>query len=98
MISSFFCDEIALVFEDTDFNVKLSFLACSKFSFNTSAEDRENLLRELAKSQISYFLQDIEVVDVQSEGHLLLNCKILMLPLNVEIVCNSISIEKLNLC
>lgn len=79
--SSFFCDEIALVFEDTYFNVKLSFLGCSKFSSNTSAEDRINPLRELAKPQIPYFLQDIEVVDVQSEGHNLLNCKILIPPL-----------------
>lgn len=60
--------------------LNLLFLGCSKFSSNTSAEDRINPLRELAKPQIPYFLQDIEVVDVQSEGHNLLNCKILMPP------------------
>jgi hypothetical protein len=41
--SSFFGDEITLVFEDTEFNVKLSFIGCSSFSFVTSADDRINL-------------------------------------------------------
>ncbi|WP_410769151.1 hypothetical protein [Fontibacillus sp. BL9] len=93
--SSFFGDEITLVFEDTEFNVKLSFMGCSNFPFVTSAEDRIKPLRDLARPQIPYFLQDIEVTDVQSEGHSLLNCKILMPPLNAEILCNSIIIEKI---
>lgn len=93
--SSFLGDEITLVFEDTEFNVKLSFMGCSNFSFVTSPDDRTKPLRELARPQIPYFLQDIEVVDVQSEGRSLLNCKILMPPLNAEILCNSISIEKI---
>lgn len=93
--SSFFGDEITLVFEDTDFNVKLSFIGCSSFYFVTSADDRIKPLRELARPQIPYFLQDIEVTDVQNECHSLLNCKILMPPLNAEILCTSISIEKI---
>lgn len=93
--SSFFGDEITLVFEDTEFNVKLSFIGCSSFSFVTSADDRIKPLRELTRPQIPYFLQDIEVTDVQSEGHSLLSCKILMPPLNAEILCTSISIEKI---
>lgn len=93
--SSFFGDEIILVFEDTGFNVKLSFMGCSKFSFATSADDRKKPLRDLTRPQIPYFLQDIEVTDVQNEGYSLLNCKILMPPLNTEILCNSISIEKI---
>ncbi|GGG13754.1 hypothetical protein [Paenibacillus aceti] len=92
--SSFFGDEITLVFEDTEFNVKLSFKGCSKFSFVTSVDDRTKPLRGLARSQIPYFLQDIEITDVLIEGHSLMNCKILMPPLNTEILCNSISIEK----
>lgn len=93
--SSFFGDEITLVFEDTEFNVKLSFMGCSKFSFVTSTDDRTKPIRELGRPQIPYFLQDIEVTDVQSEGQSLFNCKILMPPLNTEILCKSISIEKM---
>lgn len=92
--SIFFGDEIELVFEDTDFNIQLSFIGCSKFSFDTSTDDRLKPLKELTKSQIPYFLQDIEILDVQNDGLHLLNCKILMPPLNTEILCRSISIKK----
>ncbi|WP_322905766.1 hypothetical protein [Paenibacillus campi] len=93
--SSFFGDEITLVFEDTEFNVKLCFIGCSSFSFFTSADDRVKPLRNLTRPQIPYFLQDIEITDVQSENHNLLKCKILMPPLNVQIVCTSISTEQI---
>ncbi|MFB4322026.1 hypothetical protein RB298_06775 [Priestia sp. BR_2] len=92
--SSFFGDELILIFEDTESDVKLSFTGCSKFSFITNVDDRTKPLRELTRPQIPYFLQDIEVTDVQSEGYQLLNCKITMPPLNAEIVCKSISVEK----
>ncbi|MFH0345200.1 hypothetical protein ACHADS_01310 [Bacillus vallismortis] len=92
--SYFFGDEITMIFEDTDSNVKLSFTGCSKFSFVTAPDDRIKPLKHLAKSQIPYFLQDIEISPFQSEGQELLKCEILMPPLNVEIVCNSISINK----
>ncbi|MBO2946011.1 hypothetical protein JJQ72_18695 [Paenibacillus sp. F411] len=93
--SSYFGDEITLVFEDTEFNVKLSFIGCSSFSFVTNVDDRIKPLRELTRPQIPYFLQDIEVTDVQRDGHSLLNCKILIPPLNSEILCTSISIKKI---
>ncbi|MEC0305653.1 hypothetical protein P4H67_02585 [Paenibacillus lautus] len=34
--SSFFGDELTLVFEETESNIKLSFTGCSKFSFITT--------------------------------------------------------------
>lgn len=44
--SSFFGDEITLVFEDTEeFNIKLSFIGCSSFSFVTSADDSKTFKR-----------------------------------------------------
>ncbi|NTU26721.1 hypothetical protein HPX95_11100 [Bacillus tequilensis] len=92
--SYFFGDEIIMIFEDTDNNVKLSFSGCSSFSFVTTADDRIKPLKDLAKSQIPYFLQDIEISAIQSEGKELLKSKILMPPLNVEIVCLTISINK----
>ncbi|ARV44669.1 hypothetical protein P8868_11040 [Bacillus inaquosorum] len=92
--SYYFGDEITMIFEDTDSNVKLFFTGCSKFSFITTADDRIKPLKDLAKSQIPYFLQDIEISTIRSEGEELLKCEILMPPLNVEIVCNNISINK----
>ncbi|WP_044640135.1 hypothetical protein [Risungbinella massiliensis] len=91
--SNFFGDEITIVFEDTDYNVKLSFTGCSKFSFVTSADDRMKPLKELTKAQIPYFIQDVEVSEIQIDGQDLLKCKILMSPLHVEVVCNTIAVD-----
>ena len=63
--SNFFGDEITLVYEDTELNVKLSFTGCSEFSFLTTVDDRRRPLRELARPQIPYFLQDIDIIDVE---------------------------------
>jgi len=92
---SYFGDEIFIVFEDTDFNVKLQFNGCSKFSFVTSADDRVKPIRDLTRSQIPYFLQDIEVTDVVIGEQNLINCRILMPPLKTEILCSCITIEKI---
>ncbi len=95
MDTSFFGDEITIMFEETDYNVNLLFTGCSKFSFITSVEDRLKPLKELTKPQIPYFIQDIEVSDLEIEdGKNLLKCNILMPPLNVEVVCTRIFIAK----
>ncbi|GIP46336.1 hypothetical protein J45TS6_47950 [Paenibacillus sp. J45TS6] len=93
--SSFFGDEMTLVYEDTERNVELSFTGCTEFSFHTTIDDRRRPIRELARSQIPYFLQDIDITDVECGDFNLLKCKILMPPLNVEIVCNFISVVKI---
>lgn len=94
MESSYFGDELRIVFEDTDFNVILLFTGCSKFSFVTTIEDRLKPLKELTKAQIPYFIQDVEIIDVQMDGGDILKCNISMPSLNIEIVCNTILIEK----
>lgn len=94
MESSFFGDELRIVFEDTVFNVILLFTGCSKFSFITSIDDRLKPLKELTKTQIPYFIQDVGITDVQSDGEDILKCNISMPPLNVEVVCKAIQIEK----
>lgn len=94
MESSYFGDELRIVFEDTDFNVILLFTGCSKFSFVTTIEDRLKPLKELTKAQIPYFIQDVEIIDVQMDRGDILKCNISMPSLNIEIVCNTILIEK----
>lgn len=95
MDTIFFGDEIIIIFEDTDYNVKLSFTGCSRYSFITSVEDRLKPIRELTKPQIPYFIQDIEVNDLKtSDEESLLQCHVFMPPLNVEIVCTNILIDK----
>lgn len=95
MDTSFFGDELTIMFEDTDYNVNLLFTGCSKFSFITSVEDRLKPLKELTKPQIPYFIQDIEISELDIEGgKTLLKCNIFMPPLKVEVVCTKIFIDK----
>ncbi|SEJ73875.1 hypothetical protein SAMN04488127_2630 [Bhargavaea ginsengi] len=96
MDSCFFGDEVAIVFEDTDENIKVLFTGCSVFSFKTHVNDRLKPLKELVKAQIPYFLQDIEIEDIQVEGKSLLRCKIQMPPLDVELVCSNTLIERVS--
>lgn len=44
--SSYFGDELTLVFEDSDCNKKIQFTGCSKILFSTSVNDRLNLDQE----------------------------------------------------
>lgn len=92
--SEYFGDEVTLVFEDSGGDVNIKFSGCSKVFFATSVEDREKPLRELALSQIPYFIQDIDISDCVLEGKNLLNCKVSLPPLNIEINCNSVSLVK----
>lgn len=86
--------KLEFVIEDTDFNVILLFTGCSKFSFVTSVDDRLKPLKELTKTQIPYFIQDVEITDVQIDGKDILKCNILMPPLNVRVICSTILIDK----
>ncbi|WP_213421196.1 hypothetical protein [Bhargavaea massiliensis] len=92
----FFGDEVAIVFEDTDDNIKILFTGCSAFSFKTHVNDRLEPLKELVKSQIPYFIQDIKIEDIQVEDKSLLKCQIQMPPLDVELVCTNILIERIS--
>lgn len=91
--AEYFCDEVTLEFEDTDKNKQLHFRGCSRFNVLTDIEDRLIPIKQLTKAQIPYFLQNIEFVNAFDHGHELISCKILMPPLNLEILCTSISIE-----
>src|SRR5699024_4285304 len=95
MDTSYFGDETIIMFEDTDYNVKLLFTGCSQFSFITSVEDRIKPLKELTKLRIPYFIQNIELGEVEiNKEESLLKCHILMPPLSVEIVCTNVLIDK----
>ena len=92
--AQYFGDEVTIVFEDSDGNIKLSFTGCSKITVTTNPEDRISPIRKLTIPQIPYFIQDIEVEDILVNNHNLLSCKILMPPMNIEVNCNLINIAK----
>ncbi|MFP7492960.1 hypothetical protein SFC66_04150 [Terribacillus saccharophilus] len=92
-----FGDEITLIFEDNEYNIKLSFTGCSMFKLTTSEEDRIQPLRELSKSQIPYFIQDINITEYESKIDIpLLIVEISVPPLNIEITFTNLKIEKIS--
>ncbi|AIF51845.1 hypothetical protein [Pelosinus sp. UFO1] len=92
--AEYFGDEVTIIFQDADNNIKLLFSGCSKVNFTTDVSDRKKPLRKLTIPQIPYFIQDIEVVDCIIDEFEVLNCKILMPPMSVEVSCNQIIISK----
>lgn len=84
-----------MFFEDTpDRNIKLLFTSCSRFLFQTSVDDRLKPIRELTRPQIHYFMENVEISDILIDGENLLKCNVSMPPLNVEIVCSHVAIER----
>lgn len=92
--SAYFGDEVTLVFEDSDENVKILFTGCSKVIFSASVEDREKPLREMKLSQIPYFIQDIEISDFVKDEKELFDCKVIAPPLIFEVICSSIAVSR----
>jgi len=92
--AEYFGDEVTIIFQDTGNNVKLLFSGCSKVNIDTNVNDRKKPLRELAIPQIHYFIQDIEVEDLITDGCNLLTCKVSMPPLSMEVCCTSITVSK----
>src|SRR5699024_10877699 len=87
--------DVTITFEGTYYNVKLSFTGCSQFSFVTSVEDRLQPLRDVTRSQIPYFIQDIKISKHKiNDQKNLLKCHILITTLRVEIVCTNIFIDE----
>lgn len=103
----YFGDEVTIVFD----NIKLLFTGCIQVNIKTDPQDRKIPIKTLTRKQLPYFVQDIEVMDFQTESLAvvyfggnklpepaekfnLIKCKILMPPLNVEIHCGSIKIER----
>ncbi|GEN45962.1 hypothetical protein [Alkalibacillus haloalkaliphilus] len=92
--SDYFGYEVKIVFQDTDGEVKIHFLGCSRVCFTTSIEDRLHPLREMNLSQIPYFIQDIDITEYEKCNKSLFNCRVTAPPLDIEIVCNSMLVNK----
>jgi len=90
-----FADEVVLTYEDTDYIVVYNFYGCFKVLFNHSIDYTKDLpVKELKPSQLPYFIQDVFLEEVEEDGVKLNKCQISMPPLNLEIWCNQIEVEK----
>lgn len=92
---NYFADEVILVYEDSDGDVRYSFLGCYKENFeHWLTYEKIMPSKQLTLSQIPYFLQNVTVTEVKHEGIDFYFCKINMHPLYIEILCKDIIIER----
>ncbi|MDF9825349.1 hypothetical protein M2475_001804 [Breznakia sp. PF5-3] len=92
--SSYFGDETTLTFEGIDKDNILKFVGCYKVLFDhVKNYDKFRPVKEMIIPQIPYFLQKIEVEDVEIDGKQFLKCNINMFPLYIELICENISVS-----
>ncbi|MHC5252739.1 hypothetical protein ACYRFS_09230 [Listeria kieliensis] len=93
--SSYFGDEIQVVFEDEETDVYvLKFIHCYKVSYeNSFALDSNIEVCDMNKGQLGYFMQDVSVAKYDKDDKFIkffLDLSIM----TMEIVCKSITVKK----
>ena len=91
----YFADQVTLEYEDTGGNVVYIFKSCFKVIFNHFAGfDKGGPVKKLTREQLPYFLYDVEVGKVKSEGKELYTFKIEMNPMQIEIWCKDLELQR----
>ena len=91
-----FADEIVMAYDDEDsYKVVYNFVGCYKSVFDHAKNlDKLRPVKEMTIGQIPYFLHDIEISETMEENTEFYVCKIDMSPLDIEIWCKDIVIER----
>lgn len=93
--SDYFTDEVTLFYDDEDAIVSYKFICCYKSSFfHWLGYEKEKPYKDLKQGQIPYFLQDVEIKEIEEEKNRLYQCKILMPPMELEIWCKEIKVSR----
>ncbi|EGW41227.1 hypothetical protein [Desulfosporosinus sp. OT] len=95
----YFADEVTLLYEDSEGNVRYIFTNCYDVSIKHSLKyDKLTSSRVMkycqAPYQIPYYLQDVVVDEIEHEGIEFYKCKINMFPMFVEIMCKIINVSR----
>jgi len=92
---NYFADEVELIYDDKGFDVIYKFLGCYKSVFDHVKEyDKFRPVKEMSRSQMPYFLQDVIFGEIIEQEISFYTCKINMFPLYLEIWCKDIEITK----
>lgn len=90
-----FADEVTLEYEDLDGNVTYKFSGCFRTLFEHSVGyEKEVPVKNLTRTQMPYFLHDVEVGEVESGSQKFYSCKITMPPMSLEIWCKDIEVKR----
>ncbi|KQL34427.1 hypothetical protein [Psychrobacillus sp. FJAT-21963] len=92
---NYFADEVTIEYEDSFVNVVYKFNGCYKTEFEHDiGHEKDVPVKELTRLQIPYFLHNVDVGSVIFDGIELYICKISMSPMNIEIWCKDIQVQK----
>jgi hypothetical protein len=93
---NYFADDIELVYDDSEgFYVIYRFNGCYRSNFDhVKNYDKFCPVREMSIAQLSYFLQDVKIGEIEENGVHFYTCKINMFPLYLEIWCKDIQIVR----
>ena len=91
-----FADEVTLVYANEDGDVTYRFINCYKVVFDHYIGYAKNIpVRKLSFAQIPYFLQNVEISEIEIEQEQkLYSCKLLLPPLEVIIWCKDIMVSR----
>ena len=96
---NYFADEVELIYSyDTEQDISYKFEECYRTNFD-HVKDYKKFCpsREMTLAQNPYFIQEVEVTEVEESGINFLCCKINMFPLDVEVLCKNIHIVKIDI-
>lgn len=93
---NYFADEVHVCYDDENGNlISYHFLGCYKSIFDHVKEyDKFIPVRSMIQPQIPYFLQSVQIDETTDENCHFWICRINMWPLQIEIWCKDICIEK----
>jgi hypothetical protein len=93
----YFADEMSLIYEDEEDNVCYDFIGCYRISFDHCLTYEKTIPpRQLLRSQIPYFLQNVVVEEEVHADIKFYTCKIDMFPINLEVLCKDIIVKRIN--
>ena len=90
---NYFGDEVKVVFEDVEKDIIYHFSGCYKVKIEHEIEYHKNIAsKELTRCQIPYFMQDVEVKELQIDSNRYMEFKINMYPIELSVLCDSFEI------
>lgn len=88
-----FGDEVKVVFEDDEKDITYHFSECYKVKIEHAVEcPKDRVSKELTFSQIPYFMQDVELKEIELCQKKYMEFKINMYPIELLIVCKKFDI------
>ena len=91
---NYFGDEVQLVFEDDEKDITYHFEACYEVIIKHLTDYTKDLSsKELKREQIPYFMQDVNVEEVEMDDKQFLSFVINIHPIEIDIKCLKFTIE-----